>query len=184
MDDDRAIPWLRDKRHNCDDAPASLGTHREVKMDLSFPIYQIGGGEPCLFLSVVVAKCRRPIASHAWALMEVRGVCLANGTLVDAPDMEPEGTFTVDAHHEGRRSRSIERIRSGRRQVAQIITGVGPGHARDVRTSTEAAAAKMRVPMEILITRIGSAGSEQQGGCSQASNCHGTETGHNVLSET
>ena len=53
-----------------------------------------------------------------------------------------------------------------------------------MRTSAEAAAAKMRVPMEILITRIGSAGSEQQAGCSQASNCHGTETGHNVLSET
>ena len=50
--------------------------------------------------------------------------------------------------------------------------------------SAEATATEMRVATEIMITRIGRAGGEENGGDSQASNCHGTETGHNVLSET
>jgi hypothetical protein len=50
-------------------------------------------------------------------------------------------------------------IGSGRRQVAQIITGVGPGHARDVRTSAEAPAGEIRA-MGIVIARVGRTRSE------------------------
>lgn len=182
MDHDRAFPWLRDKWHSHGYLRTSLGIDLEVEMDLGFVADQPGRGKPSLLLSVVVAQRRCAIAGYTRTFVEVRGVFLASGTLIEAPDMEPEGALTVDAHHEGRRFSVIEN-RVGGRKVAQVTLEGTPAHGRDLRTTAEATVAEMGAA-EVVVARIRRPGGKEQRGCSQGSYGYGAETGHDFLSET